>query len=50
MSCYLVVSDMAQARNTRLSAQEAMKSFGQTHVTIQVEDQGLRGAEGELRF
>ncbi len=50
MSCHLVVSDVAQARKTLLSAQEAMKSFGLTHVTIQVEDQNLRGAEGELRF
>lgn len=50
MSCHLVVADMAQARMTLLSAQEAMKSFGLTNVTIQVEDQSLREAEGELRL
>jgi cobalt-zinc-cadmium efflux system protein len=50
MSCHLVVADMGQARKILLSAQEAMKTFGLTHVTIQVEDQGLRGAEGELKL
>lgn len=50
MSCHLVVADMARARNTLLSAQKAMKSFGLTHVTIQVEDQSLREAEGEFRL
>ncbi len=43
VSCHLVVSDVAQARKTLLSTQEAMKRFGLTHVTIQVEDQSLRG-------
>ncbi len=51
MSCHLVVADMAQARTTLLSANEAMKTgFGLTHATIQIEDQALREAEGELRL
>jgi cobalt-zinc-cadmium efflux system protein len=50
MSCHLVVADLAQARNTLLRTQKAMKSFGLTHVTIQIEDESLREAEGELRL
>lgn len=51
MSCHLVLADMAQSRVTLLSAQELMKSkFGLTHTTVQIEDQGLREAEGQLRF
>ena len=51
MSCHLVVADMAQARVTLVSAKDAMKSgFGLTHATIQIEDQNLREAEGELRL
>ncbi len=51
MSCHLVVADMGQARATLLSAQEAMKAgFGLTHSTIQIEDQNLREAEGELKL
>ena len=49
MSCHLVVADISQARATLLSAQEATKTgFGLTHMTIQVKDQNLRDAEGEL--
>lgn len=51
MSCHLVVTDMAQARAMLINAQEVMKSgFGLSHTTIQVEDQGLREAEGERRL
>ncbi|NMZ83725.1 cation diffusion facilitator family transporter [Pseudomonas mandelii] len=51
MSCHLVVADMAQARMTLISANEAMKTgFGLTHATIQIEDQNLREAECELRL
>ncbi len=51
MSCHLVVVDMIQARATLINAQEVMKSgFGLSHTTIQVEDQGLREAEGERRL
>ena len=51
MSCHLVVASMDQARTTLLSANEAMKTgFGLTHATIQIEDQNLREAEGELRL
>ena len=51
MSCHLVVTDMAEARRTLIAANDAMKAnFGITHATIQVEDQALREAEGELRF
>lgn len=51
MSCHLVVADIAQARTTLLSANDAMKTdFGLTHLTIQIEDQSLRLAEGELRL
>ncbi|MEW6394998.1 MAG: hypothetical protein AB1582_10655 [Pseudomonadota bacterium] len=35
---------------TFMALEVTMKSFGLAHVTIQVEDQGLRRAEGELRF
>ncbi len=51
MSCHLVVADMAEARATLLGAQQAMKAdFGLEHTTIQIEDQGLRDGEGELRL
>ena len=51
MSCHLVIADMSQSRSTLLSAQEAMKTgFDLTHATIQVEDENLREAEGELRL
>jgi len=51
MTCHLVVSDMAQARAALVGAQEAMKAdFGLTHTTIQIEDQGLRDAEGAKRL
>ncbi|MBY0325187.1 MAG: cation diffusion facilitator family transporter [Reyranella sp.] len=51
MSCHLVVADLSQARATLVSAQEAMKAgFGLRHATIQVEDQNLREAEGELKL
>ena len=45
------VADMARARETLLNAKEAMKAaFGLAHMTIQIEDQSLREAEGELRL
>ena len=51
MSCHIVVADLARARETLLNAKEAMKAaFGLAHMTIQIEDQGLREAEGESRF
>lgn len=51
MSCHIVVADMARAREILLNAKEAMKAaFGLAHMTIQIEDQGLREAEGESRF
>ena len=51
MSCHLVVADMGRAGSALLSAQEAMKTcFGLTHATIQIEDQNLREAEGELKL
>lgn len=51
MSCHLVVAEISQARETLLSAQEAIKTgFGLTHMTIQVEDQNLREAEGRLKL
>lgn len=51
MSCHIVVADMGQVRATLVSANEAMKTgFGLTHTTIQIEDQDLRGAEGESRL
>lgn len=34
-----------------LAANDAMKAnFGITHATIQIEDQALREAEGEMKF
>ncbi len=51
MSCHIVVADMARARETLLNAKEAMKAaFSLSHMTIQIEDQSLREAEGESRF
>lgn len=51
MSCHLVIADMAQAGKMLISANEAMKTgFGLNHATIQIEDQNLRNAEGELRL
>lgn len=51
MSCHLVLTDMAEARRTLVAANNAMKAtFGITHTTIQIEDQALREAEGEMKF
>jgi cobalt-zinc-cadmium efflux system protein len=51
MSCHLVVADMTQARGILTNANELMKtSFGLDHTTIQIEDQALREAEGELKI
>jgi cobalt-zinc-cadmium efflux system protein len=51
MSCHLVVADMSQSRTILTDANELMRaSFGLTHTTIQIEDQGLREAEGELKI
>lgn len=48
MSGHLVLTDMAQARTTLLSARELMKSdFGLTHTTIQTEDKSLREGEAQ---
>lgn len=50
MSCHIVVADLAEMRGTLVAAHDAMKAgFGITHTTIQIEDQALREAEGELR-
>lgn len=49
MSCHLVVADMSRSRAILANANELMRaSFGLTHTTIQIEDQDLREAEGEL--
>ena len=51
MSCHLVVADMTETRTILLTANEAMRTgFGLTHTTIQIEDESLRMAEGELRM
>lgn len=51
MSCHLVVTDIADAYKALVAARDVMKaSFGITHTTIQIEDQALREAEGELRL
>ncbi|WP_119268667.1 cation diffusion facilitator family transporter [Taklimakanibacter deserti] len=51
MSCHLVVADMTRARGILTNANELMKtSFGLDHTTIQIEDQALREAEGELKI
>ena len=51
MSCHLVVRDMAEGRTILLGAQEVMKrDFEISHLTIQIEDQALREAEGESRL
>jgi cobalt-zinc-cadmium efflux system protein len=51
MSCHLVVADMGRAQAALLGAQQVMRTgFGLTHTTIQIEDQSLREAEGELRL
>lgn len=51
MSCHLVVDDMGNAAGTLLAANEYMKSsFGIAHLTIQIEDQAIRDAEGEKTF
>ena len=51
MSCHLVVADMQHSRTILTSANELMRSsFGLTHTTIQIEDQALREAEGELKI
>ncbi|MGE3872049.1 MAG: cation diffusion facilitator family transporter [Parvibaculaceae bacterium] len=49
MSCHLVVADMSRSRAILTNANELMRaSFGLTHTTIQIEDQDLREAEGEI--
>ncbi len=51
MSGHLIVTDMTSARATLTAAQEAMKAgFGLSHVTIQIEDEGLQKAESKQRF
>jgi len=51
MSCHLIVADMADARKTLVAVNDTMKaSFGITHATIQIEDQALHEAEGELKL
>lgn len=51
MSCHLIVTNMADARKALVAANDAMRAgFGITHTTIQIEDQALREAEGELKF
>lgn len=51
MSCHLVVTDMADARETLVAAKEAMEAtFEITHTTIQIEDQALRKEERELKY
>jgi cobalt-zinc-cadmium efflux system protein len=49
MSCHLVVTDISKAKETLQNARQMMKdSFGIDHVTIQVENDGLRGEEQVL--
>ena len=51
MSCHLVVTNMADAPKTLVSAKAAMEAtFDITHTTIQIEDQDLRKAERELKY
>lgn len=51
MSCHLVVTDISKARETLQNARRVMKdSFGVDHVTIQVEDEGLRAEEQVLHI
>jgi cobalt-zinc-cadmium efflux system protein len=51
MSCHLLVNDITQMRPILVKAQEIMrKDFGLSHTTIQIEDQELRQAEGEMRL
>ena len=51
MSGHLVVTDTASARTILAEAQEALKTgFGLTHVTIQIEDEALEGAEAKRPF
>ncbi|MBX9843454.1 MAG: cation diffusion facilitator family transporter [Xanthobacteraceae bacterium] len=51
MSGHLVVTDTASARTILAAAQEALKTgFGLTHVTIQIEDEVLQGAEARQPF
>lgn len=46
MSCHLVVTDISRGREVLQQARRVMKdSFGIDHITIQVEDGGLRGEE-----
>ena len=49
MSCHLVVADLSKGREVLQRARRVMKdNFGIDHVTIQVEDDGLRGEEKVL--
>ena len=48
LSCHLVVSDLSQSRAALAAARQSLKSFGLSHTTIQVEDQGMREAEEVL--
>ena len=51
MSCHLVVADTSYAPAALVNAREEMKTgFGLSHTTIQIEDQNLREAEGELKL
>lgn len=51
MSCHLVVTDMVDTSKTLVAAKETMAvAFKITHTTIQVEDQALREAEGEIKY
>lgn len=51
MSCHLVISDMGRAKEILVAANNAMKtSFSLAHSTIQMEDDEIRQAEGELKL
>lgn len=51
MSGHLVVGEAASRRDVLAAALEAMKEqFGLTHLTIQIEDEALRGTEAVLRY
>lgn len=51
MSCHLIVEDISGAREALAAANELVRQkFGLKHTTIQVEDQAMRGAEGESRI
>jgi cobalt-zinc-cadmium efflux system protein len=51
MSCHLIVGDLTRAGETLALARRSMlDDFGLKHSTIQIEDGGLRAAEGESRL